>query len=594
MLCTMNQSYNTNSLTYTLNKLKFFIFQKEKANVITMILISILLGTIISIDGLLLQKFTNFIESLKELKKEELTKNIIKYLFIYIVWWEGINTLFRIYDYIYMKTMPKIKAYVISELYHYVQYYNHDFFQKNLTGDVSSRIIEAARSIEMIFSYINEKIIRKISMLIFSFLTIYSVNNILAVIFLVWFVIFIIISLYYAKKANYHTIKYGKNLTLVTGKIVDAVVNIPVIRMFSSYLYEKKYLLHTLKEYSDSDKQMQWFMFKLCYILTLVCIIMISFIIYFLLYFKTTLMLSTGQCIMVISICMAIAHDLHELTEDFSDILEQTGVFFATTNLYKNYIITDHPNAKTLKINKANIEFKNVSFYYNYNNNIFNNQSIFIHQGQKVGLAGFSGSGKTTFTNLIIRLFDTDKGDIYIDGYNIKYVTQKSLRDNIALIPQNPLLFQRTIMENIKYGSNATDEEAIQAAKKAFIHQFIKNLPNGYNTICKEKGSNLSYGEKQRIIIARAILKNAPILILDEATSAIDAYTENVIQKSLNNLMKNKTVLIIAHKLYTLLNMDRILVFDKGYIIEDGTHKDLSKNGRVYQLLWESFLKGIK
>jgi ABC-type multidrug transport system fused ATPase/permease subunit len=208
---------------------------------------------------------------------------------------------------------------------------------------------------------------------------------------------------------------------------------------------------------------------------------------------------------------------------------------------------------------------------------------------QKVGLAGFSGSGKTTFTNLITRLFDIEEGRILIDGQDIKLITQDSLRRNISIIPQEPILFHRSIIENIKYGTeSATYEEVVAAAKSAYIHDFINKLPDGYNTLCGERGNNLSGGQRQRIIIARAILKNAPILILDEATSALDNLTENLIQRSLKTLMKGKTVLVIAHRLSTLLNMDRILVFDNGHIVEDGIHNELKTNGKLYQQLWNA------
>ena len=168
-------------------------------------------------------------------------------------------------------------------------------------------------------------------------------------------------------------------------------------------------------------------------------------------------------------------------------------------------------------------------------------------------------------------------------------VTQDSLRQNISIIPQEPILFHRSIIENIKYGTeNASYDEIVAAAKAAYIHDFIIKLPDGYNTLCGERGNNLSGGQRQRVIIARALLKNAPILILDEATSSLDNLTENLIQRSLRNLMKGKTVLVIAHRLSTLLNMDRILVFDNGHIVEDGTHNTLKTNGKLYQQLWDA------
>ncbi|MBS0289039.1 MAG: ATP-binding cassette domain-containing protein [Proteobacteria bacterium] len=256
--------------------------------------------------------------------------------------------------------------------------------------------------------------------------------------------------------------------------------------------------------------------------------------------------------------------------------------------------ITDAPNAKSINIRKGEIVFQDVAFQYKKQNNLFENKSVVIDGGQRVGLVGFSGSGKTTFVNLIVRLFDLSSGVIKIDNQNIREVTQQSLRENIGFIPQDPVLFHRSLMENIRYGKiDASDEEVIQAAIKAHAHEFISLTPDGYQSLVGERGIKLSGGQRQRISIARAILKNAPILILDEATSALDSVTEGYIQDSLRSLMQGKTVIVIAHRLSTLLEMDRILVFDKGNIVEEGTHQSLMSKQGMYSVLWNSQVGGF-
>ena len=225
---------------------------------------------------------------------------------------------------------------------------------------------------------------------------------------------------------------------------------------------------------------------------------------------------------------------------------------------------------------------------------LFEKESVSIEAGQKVGLVGYSGSGKSTFVNLILRLYDVKNGSILIDDQDIKNVTQSSLRNSIAMIPQDPSLFHRSLMENIRYGSmSATDEDVVLAAKKAHAHEFISALPQKYDSLVGDKGVKLSGGQRQRIAIARATLKNAPILILDEATSQLDSVTENLIQESLLELMKNKTTIVIAHRLSTLLHMDRILVFDKGKIVEDGTHSELFAKSGLYKHLWDAQVGGF-
>jgi ATP-binding cassette subfamily B protein len=256
--------------------------------------------------------------------------------------------------------------------------------------------------------------------------------------------------------------------------------------------------------------------------------------------------------------------------------------------------IQDKPDATELRVTKGQITFDNVGFHYKGSEPLFTNKSVTIDPGQKVGLVGYSGGGKTTFSNLILRLYDVTDGRILIDGHDIRDVTQDSLRANIGMIPQDPSLFHRTLMENIRYGrDSATDAEVIEAAKRAHANEFIAKLPNAYDSLVGERGVKLSGGQRQRVAIARAILKNAPILILDEATSQLDSVTERDIQDSLWDLMQGKTTIVIAHRLSTLLHMDRILVFDSGKIVEDGTHDELLARGGLYKTLWDAQVGGF-
>ena len=226
-------------------------------------------------------------------------------------------------------------------------------------------------------------------------------------------------------------------------------------------------------------------------------------------------------------------------------------------------------------------------FYYSQENQIFHGKSITIAPKQKVGLVGFSGSGKTTFINLILRFFDPHSGRILIDHQNVKQCSIASIRESISVIPQDPGLFHRTIFENLRYGKlDATEAEVIAAAKLAHAHEFIESLPNGYHTKTGEGGTKLSGGQRQRLAIARAILKNAPIIVLDEATAALDSITEQQIQTSMEYLMQSRTAIVVAHRLSTLINMDRILVFKNGQIVEDGSPEALLRSNGHYAKLW--------
>ena len=264
--------------------------------------------------------------------------------------------------------------------------------------------------------------------------------------------------------------------------------------------------------------------------------------------------------------------------------------------MYRPFDIIDTLNAKKLKLKDNSISLKNVNFQYSKEKPLFDKLNLNIKPNEKVGIVGLSGSGKSTLIKLLLRSYNLNKGKILISNQDISKVTTFSLHQSISLISQEPCLFNRSIMDNLKFANpKATEKEVIKAAKLAHIHDTITKMPQGYNSIIGERGIKLSGGERQRIAIAQAILKNTPILILDEATSALDSDSEVAIEKALSNIMKNKTVIAIAHRLSTLKNMDRIIVLDKGKIIEDGTQKELLKNkdgtfNRLYSLQTEGYL----
>jgi ATP-binding cassette subfamily B protein len=251
--------------------------------------------------------------------------------------------------------------------------------------------------------------------------------------------------------------------------------------------------------------------------------------------------------------------------------------------------IIDVKNANNLAVSQGEIEFKNVNFSYAKGVNILKHFHMVIKPREKIALIGPSGGGKSTIVKLLLRFYDLTSGQILVDKQNLAKVTQNSLREQIAFVPQDPILFHRSLLENIRYGNPlATDEAVIQASKLAHAHEFITGFRQGYQTLVGERGVKLSGGERQRVAIARAILKNAPILVLDEATSSLDSESEMYIQDALKTLMQNKTVIVIAHRLSTIMQMNRIIVIDNGQIIESGKHKELLKlKDGVYQKLWQ-------
>ena len=272
--------------------------------------------------------------------------------------------------------------------------------------------------------------------------------------------------------------------------------------------------------------------------------------------------------------------------------------FARATKAYKNLIvpikIQEKDNAKNLHVKKPFIDFKDISFAYS-RKHIFDNFNFHVNKGEKIGIVGASGSGKTTLCNLLLRMYDVQNGSVEIDGIDVRDIKKDSLLRNISYVPQETTLFNRTILENIKYAKpHASKAQVISAAKKAHIHDFISKLPKGYDTLVGNNGIRLSGGQRQRIAVARAILKDAPILVMDEATSALDSRNELMIQKSLQSVIRGKTALIIAHRLSTLRNMDKIIVIKNGKIIESGSHQQLLRQNGTYKRLWDLQSAGFR
>jgi ATP-binding cassette subfamily B protein len=383
--------------------------------------------------------------------------------------------------------------------------------------------------------------------------------------------------------------------SIVVGELVDSLTNHSNVRIFSSQRYENTRML----PYFDKQKKAYASVYLYSIFMQVIqgglIAAMFGFVTYFLVHLYANGLVTIGDFALILGLSMETGHMMWYTMSEVDEFNKAVGKCKQSlSSLLLPLEIQDKPNAAIFKPKGGHIFFDQVKFHYKGTDPLFQNQSIEIRAGQKVGLVGYSGGGKSTFVNLILRLYDVTAGAILIDGQNICDVTQDSLRANIAMIPQDPSLFQRSLMENIRYGRHdASDFEIIEIAKKAHAHEFIEKLPHGYNSLVGERGVKLSGGQRQRIAIARAMLKNAPILILDEATSQLDSVTESLIQESLWQAMQDKTTIVIAHRLSTLLHMDRILVFHKGKIVEDGTHQELlAKKGR-YKELWNAQVGGF-
>ena len=504
------------------------------------------------------------------------------------------NFIWRIINYLSLKTFPAVRSRVFSETFSYLSLHSHQYFQDNLAGDLANKIQDIGESIENIFEPMLH-IFYIIFTVLIAIIIAYTINFYFALALIIWVMFFIAVSLVLSKNIINYSKDFAEIKSVLSGRYVDSLMNIFNVNIFARQAFEKNYLEKTSYEVMEKDIALRWKLLKLWAIQGLLCAFILGLMIFILIFLHSENIVTTGDFVFIISITITIIQQIFGIAELISRILEQIGICNqAISVVYAPHAIIDIDDAVSLKIKNAKISFKKVSFGYKKDKMFFKNLDIVIPDNQKVGLVGYSGGGKTTFVNLLIRLYDLQNGEIQIDEQNIKNVTISSIRENIAFIPQNPILFHRSFIDNIRYGKlDATDEEVIEAAKKAHAHEFILENYDGYQSLLGENGIKISGGQRQRIAIARAILKNAPILILDEATSSLDSVTEVLIQESLKELMHNKTVVTIAHRLSTLLTMDRILVFDQGKIVEDGAHNDLLSRRKLYYTLWNAQIRGF-
>lgn len=403
-----------------------------------------------------------------------------------------------------------------------------------------------------------------------------------------WILVHFIICAFFVSRCVRYSNEHGEARSTLAGKIVDSFTNNFAVNMFYRFQYEKSRIAISQDIEKATNYRAHMIVAKLLLSLTFLFLVGILTLNAFLINYWMEGKISTGEVIQIFYTTFNVVMIIWIAGDIMPQFFQSMGIATqALTVMHHPQDVVDVSHAKPLEVSKGEIVFQDVTFKFG-DKQLFTKKNVHILGGEKVGLVGYSGAGKSTFVNLILRFYPIKEGKILIDGQDIADVTLESLHRNVALIPQDPLLFHRTLEENIHYGNiNATPEEVRKVAKLAHCDDFIKRTPHGYASLVGERGTKLSGGERQRIAIARAMLTHSPILILDEATSSLDSVTEKYIQDSLEKVMENRTTIVIAHRLSTLAKMDRILVFDQGKIVEEGTHSALLSRKGHYARMWE-------
>jgi len=573
-------------LPKTLVHFIWYFLKDHKSYMLIFILCTIFLGVYGVISSYIMKILIDLIVTIRT---QEIIRTCIWPVIIFLMIHLMSNISWRILSYIRYKTQLNVKNNIIMRTCSYVYNHSYQFFQDNFSGEISNNVTMLSNNIESIIYENSVYVIRIVALLIASLYSMYYVHPFFFWVLLIWIMSFLFFSLAFSKKIQNISEYYGESQSVVSGKIVDTTTNANSMSIFSSQHYEVIDLSKALLNMKLQFQRKELFFMKFSFIHGLYILSLIALMVYLLLDLKLKGLVTIGDFVLILGLASQITDNSWNLTDTIHQINGNLG--WCKQSIKKLFIpnsIKDKPNAPNLIVSQGEIVFNNVCFGYEPGKELFTDMSVKIFPKEKVGLVGCSGDGKSTFVNLILRLYDVCSGSILIDGQDIRDVTQNSLRSAISMIPQDPYLFHRSIMDNICYSSaNAGYDDVIMAAKQAHAHDFISQLPLGYNSIIGERGIKLSGGQRQCIAIARAILKNAPILIMDEATSQLDSLTEMNIKNSLNELMKNKTTIIIAHRLSSLVNMDRILVFKSGKIIENGSHEELLFKNGMYKKLWD-------
>lgn len=477
-----------------------------------------------------------------------------------------------------------------QQAFDYLMHHSHTFFANSFAGSLVQRVNRFARSLEHLVDTLAFNIIPLTITIVGSIIVVWTIEPVLAYIIFAWVTAFTVFNLVFSLWKLKYDIASTVADSRTTGALADVISNQNSVELFAAHADELERFEDVTNDQAKKTRTV-WDLNTVVDAVQAGLIIAVEFAVF---YYATTLWgagaLSVGTFVLVQVYVIQLAGRLW----DFGRIVRTVYEAFADSRemvqiLMLPHEVRDVPGALPLAVSKGAIEFTNVTFNFQSTRSVLNDITLTIAGGEKVALVGPSGAGKTTIVRLLLRLYEVTGGRISIDGHDIRRATLDSLHQNIALVPQDPALFHRTLMENIRYGNpDASDEEVMRAARLAHCDEFIDLLPDGYETYVGERGIKLSGGERQRVAIARAILKNAPVLILDEATSSLDSHSESLIQDALDTLMEGKTAIVIAHRLSTIRKMDRIIVLAGGAVVEDGTHEALlTKKGGLYRALWE-------
>jgi ATP-binding cassette subfamily B protein len=477
----------------------------------------------------------------------------------------------------------------------YAQRHSPTYFDNMLTGKVAHRVMLLPEQTVTLFERANWDYLPLTVQSCLLLVLFFRARPAFALVLLVWLALYIGVATVMGRKVATFGAAHSEAKAQLTGRIVDSITNIKNVIFFAAHEDEDRIVGHSVADTFEAQRAQYRSFVKMRVALQILNVVIYAILLPLALDQLIRQTITVGDFLLVMTLMIQLIRNVFDMANALPDTYDMVGSIRDSLDmLIVARDICDRRGAPDLSVRRGEITFENVHFLYDRDKPVFRGLNLTVTAGQRVGLIGHSGAGKSTLATLLMRLYEIQAGAITIDRQNIAEVTQQSLRRGIGLIPQDAVLFHRTLMENIRYGRpEASDADVIRAAERAHAHGFITMLSQGYDTLVGERGVKLSGGQRQRIAIARALLKDAPILILDEATSALDSESEALIQAAMAEAMAGKTVIAIAHRLSTLAHLERLIVLDRGRIVEDGSHAELLRRGGTYAALWNRQVGGF-
>ena len=494
---------------------------------------------------------------------------------------------------IYMS--PRMRALAQKYLFAYLMGHSPRYFQENFAGKLGQKVKQAGQATVSLLNILAFECVRIVVLLSAGGVLLAMQSALYAGVLFVWTAVYLAVVTWLAQRCVVLSKVFSDEVSTSTGRLIDAIANADLVRAFARGAFERQFLSRFLSDEMNASQSLRWFLIVMRLFMSTAMLVLLMGLIVFAMQDALSGAISVGAFTMIFFLGTMIARSVQELSYRMLDFFEQLGTLADALELVTQvHEIVDKPGSRPLLVTHGEIVFENIQFSHADGHPVFQGLNLRIGAGEKVGLVGKSGAGKSTLVKLLRRQFEPQSGRILIDGQNVAEVTWDSVNEAIAEVQQMPGVFHRPVRDNIRYSKPDADETiVVSAAKDAHAHDFITGRDAGYDTIVGEQGIKLSGGERQRVAIARALVKDARILVLDEATSSLDSESEHLIQEGLFELMRGRTVIAIAHRLSTIVGMDRIVYLEDGRIVEQGSHAELLAHAGPYAQLWNRQVGGF-